>query len=77
MSIKEELATGSDGITRNIKELELFSVASDESDEVKIEVIATWDIMNGQTVVKEQTQAIYVTLIQSPEENKWIVKGIV
>ncbi|KIL77081.1 DUF6556 family protein [Bacillus badius] len=77
MLIKKELVVASDGITRNVKDLETFSVAPDQENELKFEVIATWDVMKDGAVVKEQTQALYITLIQSEEENKWIVKELV
>lgn len=74
--IQKELLEYSDGINREVTDLEVSEASPNKENEMKFRVMASWNILNNETIVRKQTKIFYVILTVSNNQ-KWLVKELV
>lgn len=65
-----------DGISREVKEVNIVPVEPNKADEIKLEAIVTWTISNGKEVISKQTKSIFLSLAKDSKGEDWLVNRI-
>lgn len=73
--VQKEIVPYSDGTIRQVVNLEAHS-ASPEEDDIRLGVLASWNVINNETIISQQTKLFYVLLTTS-DDQVWVVKELV
>lgn len=75
--IQKEFVEYSDGVKREVRNLETHAASPNEKNEMRFGVLADYLIVNDETVISQQTKLFYVILTASFDEREWVVKELV
>lgn len=73
--VQNEVLAPKDQLTREVTDLNITFTEVEEENDIQFMMYATWDLLSGNSVVKEQSN-MYVLTLTLIQDDRWVVKEL-